>query len=178
MCSHTDQRPLQYNSLFLITHLPPLETSASQTSQLIIYVCGTRSQTILEVQGETTHALFTAHMLSVGSLLSFGPVRLTCTCSTFSMLSKKIVFLSATVQCKEGDSTRSSLRCNACRKCCFDVYKLLTSNRDIDRPPASILEHIRTVVMRNNEWNDLMAIPSRKIELVKGGTSMRAHVYA
>ena len=42
-------RPLQYNSLFVITRPPPLETFASQTSYLIIHVCGTRSQTILEV---------------------------------------------------------------------------------------------------------------------------------
>jgi len=39
----------RYNSLFLFTPLPPLETSASQTSYLIIHACGTRSQTTLEV---------------------------------------------------------------------------------------------------------------------------------
>ena len=51
-CSHASVGLAQSrpnNSLFLITRPPPLETSASQTSYLIIHVYWTPSQTILQV---------------------------------------------------------------------------------------------------------------------------------
>ena len=53
------------------------------------------------------------------------------TCSMFSVLSKTMVFLSATVLHRFMMFTQVQ-----CRKCCFDVYKLLMSN-DIDCPLTS-----------------------------------------
>ena len=70
------------------------------------------------------------------SLLSFRASTV-YTCSTFSVLSKTMVFLSATVV--QGRCFYMRFTQMQCRKCCnncFDVYKLLMSN-DIDRPPAS-----------------------------------------
>ena len=136
-------RPL--HSLFLITHPPPLETSTSQTSYLIIHVCRTHSHTILEVWGETTCALFTAHNV-FGSLLRF-VASMVYTCSTLSVLSKTMLFLSATlVQGGYGvgnafylNFTRfTQMQCRKCCNNCFDMYKLLMSN-DNDR---RILEHL------------------------------------
>ena len=53
---------------------------------------------------------------------------------TYSVLSKTMVFLSATVV--QGGCFYTRFTQMQCRKCCFDVYKLLMTN-DIDRPPAS-----------------------------------------
>ena len=53
---------------------------------------------------------------------------------TFSVLSKTMVFLSATIVKGRCFYTRFSQM--QYRKCCFDVYKLLMSN-DIGCPPAS-----------------------------------------
>ena len=63
-----------------------------------------------------------------GSLLSVGASTV-YTCSMFSMLSKTMVFLSATIVHRFMRFTQMQ-----CRKCCFDVYKLLLT--------ARILEHL------------------------------------
>ena len=105
---------LQYNSLFLITRPPPLETSASQTSYFIIHVWGTRSQLnyTWSLGGDYACAVY-----CMQCLLSFGASTV-YTCSKFSVLSKKMVFLSATVvqrgcgKCLLPWSLRDSLRCN------------------------------------------------------------------
>ena len=116
-------RPLQYNPLFLITRPSPLETYASQTSYLIIHVCGTRSQTILEVYENYVCAVYCTHIL--GSLLTFG-TSMVYTCSAFSVLSKTMVFLSATVVQEGWFYTRlTQMQCRKCCNNCFYVYKLL-----------------------------------------------------
>ena len=94
-----DAVPPGHSNMFLITCPPPLETSASPTSYLIIRVCWTRSHTTWSLGGETARALFAAHNSS-DSLLSFGASTV-YTCSMFSVLSKTMVFLSATVE--QGD---------------------------------------------------------------------------
>ena len=121
-------RPLQYNSLFLITHPPPLDPTS------LFNVYGTRSQTIyLKSRGKLCVCYLLHTMFLVVYWVS-GPVR-------FTLVRRSACWAKWWCSWVQPYCT-GSLRFMRftqmqCRKCCFDVYKLLMNN-DIDRPPASL----------------------------------------
>ena len=77
----------------------------------------------LEVWGKTAHALFAAHNIS-GSLLSVR-ASMVYTCSTFSVLSKMMVFLSATVV-QPGSVVIIVLTCISVCKWVTNIVMILT----------------------------------------------------
>ena len=88
---HSEHKPLQYNSLFLITRPHPLETPASQTSYLIIHICELVHKLYLKSRGKLRVRCL-LHTMFIGFMDQYSYV-----CSTFSVLSKTMVFLSTII---------------------------------------------------------------------------------
>ena len=112
-CSeHSEHKPLQYNSLFLVTCPHPLETPAFQTSYFIIHICELVHKLYLKSRGKL-RVYCLLHTMFIGFQNQYSYM-----CLTFSVLSKTMVFLSATIvqggcgKCLLPWSLLGSLKCN------------------------------------------------------------------
>ena len=138
-------RSLQYNSLFLITRPPPLETSASQTSYL--HYSRLRNSFTIKLYLKSRGRLCVCTVYCMQRLLSFGASTV-YTLFDVQRAEQEDGVLECNRSAKRVREMPSTLKFTRFtqmqwRKCCnncFDVYKLPMSN-DIDHP-GCILEHL------------------------------------